>query len=128
VGFLEGPGHRHKGRVVKDDVGAAAGLPALLHVPDVALEEAEGGVATGRMPASLLEVRLPPGEEVVEDDNALPQSEEGVGEVGADETGAAGHDPPQRRRGKTPAKLFVPGHGSPPLKSLPGGILFETDI
>jgi len=100
--------------MMEDDIGAAAGLTALFHVPYVALEKAEKWVTTARIPACPFDIRLPTGEKVVEDDDVLTQEQQGIDEVRADEAGTAGHDPPQRRRRKILAEIFVPGHGPPP--------------
>src|SRR5207247_10733761 len=58
-------------------------------VGDRALDEAQPGV-----PQDGLEVLGPAGGEVVEDDHLVPLAQERLGEVGADEAGAAGHEGP----------------------------------
>ena len=73
-------------------VDSAQKVPQQVLVADVTLVEVDVGVQVGGRPTSVDRRR-----QRVEDDDLVTELEEPVGGVGADETGAAGHQDLHRR-------------------------------
>uniref|UniRef100_A0A0A9DQA8 Uncharacterized protein n=1 Tax=Arundo donax TaxID=35708 RepID=A0A0A9DQA8_ARUDO len=73
---------------------------------DVVAEQLEPGV-----PEGVRDVLLPPGEEVVDHDHAIPLLQEPVHEVAAHEPGPTRHDDAARRRAEAGGDASVRGKG-----------------
>nr|GEU28556.1 hypothetical protein [Tanacetum cinerariifolium] len=109
--IVDRPGNRAQGRLVQDEVGAGAGAAANHGVADIAFDQLEIAPDGGadRRP-HLLQVVPVAGQEIVEPHHALPQFQQRLQQVGADEAGRAGDQPACRRRAVGRHRASQPPH------------------